>query len=239
MAPPKKPNPYQFNPTISYEPDNTPPNWRPVPDPTPLTTQQLMRELGALKEIMQTRMDGYDRAIALLQAFADRQPTVGELAEKLAASDMKAAETDKRYGAEFIKLSTIAVMMTDQQALALAATKESVSVAMSASEKAIVKAEMAAEKRFESLNEFRQQLADQQATFARSDLVNQRADALEKKIDEVARLGEARATDSRDRLTAIEGRGQAYSQGFAWIISIVGIVAGAAGAFMAVLFKAG
>ncbi len=45
------------------------------------------------------------------------------------------------------------------------AAKETIGVAMTAADKAIVKAEMATEKRFDSVNEFRQSLADQAAQF--------------------------------------------------------------------------
>ena len=36
--------------------------WQPVPDPTKLTTEQLRRELATLREIIETRLDGMDRA---------------------------------------------------------------------------------------------------------------------------------------------------------------------------------
>jgi hypothetical protein len=36
--------------------------WMPVPDPTKLTTEQLRRELATLREIIETRLDGMDRA---------------------------------------------------------------------------------------------------------------------------------------------------------------------------------
>jgi hypothetical protein len=39
--------------------------WRPVPDPTTLTTDQLRRELATLREILETRLDAMDRATAL------------------------------------------------------------------------------------------------------------------------------------------------------------------------------
>lgn len=48
----------------------------PVPDPTVLTTQQLLREIGLSREIIETRLNGMDKAIELLQAATDRQPTV-------------------------------------------------------------------------------------------------------------------------------------------------------------------
>ncbi len=39
--------------------------WTPVPDPTRLTTEQLRRELATLREIIETRLDGMDRATEL------------------------------------------------------------------------------------------------------------------------------------------------------------------------------
>lgn len=50
-------------------------NSRPVPDPTLLTTQQLLREMGNLKEVIFTRLDGMDRAILLFQENLTRVPT--------------------------------------------------------------------------------------------------------------------------------------------------------------------
>jgi hypothetical protein len=49
---------------------------RPVPDPTLLTTQQLLREVATSREIIETRLDAMDKAIELLQRGADRSPSV-------------------------------------------------------------------------------------------------------------------------------------------------------------------
>src|ERR1035437_7368139 len=49
--------------------------------------------------------------------------------------------------------------------VALEAAKEAVSAALLAADRAISKSESASERRFESVNEFRAQLADQAATF--------------------------------------------------------------------------
>ena len=51
-------------------------DWRPVPDPTALTTDQLRRELSALREIITARLDGYDRATEVLSETVNRTPTV-------------------------------------------------------------------------------------------------------------------------------------------------------------------
>jgi len=52
----------------------------PVPDPTLLTTQQLIREMASLRELLETRLDGMDKAIMLIQAQADRIPSSTDIA---------------------------------------------------------------------------------------------------------------------------------------------------------------
>jgi hypothetical protein len=47
---------------------------RPSPDPTVLTSQQLFRELLSLRTILETRLDGMDKALFLLQRILDRIP---------------------------------------------------------------------------------------------------------------------------------------------------------------------
>jgi hypothetical protein len=62
--------------------------------------------------------------------------------------------------------------------------KEGVS-AMASAEKAILKAETATEKRFDSVNEFRQAMRDQQETFASKSETNMRLEDLSKRLDRV------------------------------------------------------
>lgn len=50
--------------------------WRPFPDPTLLTTQQLLRELASLRELFDARLGGMDRATVLLSETVNRTPTV-------------------------------------------------------------------------------------------------------------------------------------------------------------------
>ena len=45
----------------------------PVPDPTTLTTEQLRREITALREILETRFAGLEKVLALAQAHLDTQ----------------------------------------------------------------------------------------------------------------------------------------------------------------------
>ena len=48
------------------------PDWRPVPDPTLLTTQQLLRELAALRELLETRINALDRLLSRRMDDADK-----------------------------------------------------------------------------------------------------------------------------------------------------------------------
>src|SRR5437773_9475774 len=48
----------------------------PVPDPTTLTTQQLVRELFLLREIIDTRIEGMEKSIVALQNAGHSIPTI-------------------------------------------------------------------------------------------------------------------------------------------------------------------
>jgi choline dehydrogenase-like flavoprotein len=65
------------------------------------------------------------------------------------------------------------------------AAKEGVNAAMASAEKAILKAETATEKRFDSVNEFRQAMRDQQENFANKSETNMRLEDLAKRLDRV------------------------------------------------------
>jgi hypothetical protein len=79
---------------------------------------------------------------------------VARLSERMAGLDRQLADADKLTEARFVASRTL----VDSQA-------EKVALALAAADKAVSKAEMATEKRFEAVNEFRGQLADQTRTF--------------------------------------------------------------------------
>lgn len=83
-----------------------------------------------------------------------------------------------------------------------------------AAEKAVTKAETASEKRFEGVNEFRAQLADQQGTFMPRAEANARIDALTDKIN-----------DAVSRLDVNQGKGTGTQQSWGVLIGAVGLIA--------------
>jgi hypothetical protein len=180
----------------SFADEDDPVGWRPIPDPTILTTQQIHRELGALRDILEARLEASDKAIVLLQNIANRQPTVGEVV----------AEMRGRFGA-------IEVELVEREKRFLRITEDSnraVDAALITAKEAVNKSEANVTKTIDGI----------------STLIASGAKSQDDKVN-----------DLRDRVTAIEGRGQAYSQGFGWIATAVGIVAAVVGAIVAVFFK--
>lgn len=91
------------------------------------------------------------------------------------------------------------------------AAKESAKIALDAAKDATTKAATAYDKRFDSVNEFRNAMKDQQATYADKEQTERRLSALE---------------SSRDRSTG-------KSEGVAWIERAVLVVVAIAGAYFA------
>ena len=72
----------------------------PRQDPTALTTDQLRRELSALREIITARLDGYDTATALLSETVNRTPTViqTEITHVRELTDGKLTSVQQQFG---------------------------------------------------------------------------------------------------------------------------------------------
>lgn len=95
-------------------------------------------------------------------------------------------------------------------AAALLAAKEAVTAALTAAKEAVDKAERAADKRFESVNEFRAQLADQASTFISRELADSQFDELRKQMTSVTARVDTAA--GRDQGSNIEHRLQGASR---------------------------
>jgi hypothetical protein len=67
----------------------------------------------------------------------------------------------------------------------IVSTEKSVTIAMAAADKAVTKAEVATEKRFDSVNEFRNAMKDQQNTFANRTETEFRLNAIDHAIEKI------------------------------------------------------
>jgi len=105
-----------------------PPSWRPVPDPTELTTRALYREVAALRELIEERISSADGLVIEKFLSVDRQLDLVERQRVEQKSDTKAAVD-----------------------AALTAQKEAVREQTLASEKAIQKSETSTTKQLEQI----------------------------------------------------------------------------------------
>ena len=97
--------------------------------------------------------------------------------------------------------------------------------ALVAMKEAVIKAEAAAERRFESINEFRGQLADQAGTFVgRNEYLAQHAALAEKLDTETLRIG-GTITELTRRMDRTSGSSAGKNAMYGWIIAGVGMLA--------------
>jgi hypothetical protein len=157
-----------------------PADWRPVPDPTTLTTEQLRRELSALREILTARLDGMDRATSLLSETVNRTPTViqTEISHVRELVEEKFSSVDQRFDERDVRTDQAAKASKEALDAALLAAKELVSQQNEANAAAADKAE--------------------QSTIKQIDQIGIRIDTMQKALDD-------RLTELKERIDRGEG----------------------------------
>lgn len=154
----------------------------PIPDPTQLTVQMMAREMGALKEIIFTRLDAMDRAIVLFNDGITRVPT---------DTDKQISHLKELHDEKFASIQTqfserdVRVEQTARD------TKVAVDAALQAAEKAVEKQNEAF-----SLSINKSEAATLKQIDGQAQLIQSATEALNSKIDDI-----------KDRLTRIEGAG--------------------------------
>lgn len=175
---------------------------RPVPDPTVLTTQQLYREIAALRELFETRFTEYDKAITILQTTTGRSPTPGEI--DLDLTNFKVLVNQKFEGVkDTIDQRDIRLGQAEQ------AAKDAVTTAFTGSEKAVAAALQAAKEAVGAQSESfdrattKAELATTKLLDALSVQIGASARGLDDKIDALKEL----INKLEQRVTTIESRG--------------------------------
>jgi len=156
---------------------------RPIPDPTVLTTQQLLRELAWLREVLETRLNGMDKAIELLQKTTDMAPA--RMDEKIKAAisvhDQRFESIVQQFSERDVRGETSKRDSKDALDAALAAQKEAAEKQAVAFGQSVAKSESSTDKRIDQI----------------STLVSATAAALEGKV-----------ADVKERVGRIEARGE-------------------------------
>jgi hypothetical protein len=126
---------------------------RPIPDPTALTTAQLRRELASLREVVEARLDGMDRATELLSEGVNRTPT--EIEKQIKHLRELNEEKFQSVALQFVErdVRTAQASTANGQALnaALQAAKELVTAQGEASAAAAVKSETSFTKQIDQI----------------------------------------------------------------------------------------
>ena len=200
----------------------------PVPDPSLMTTRQLQREIFNLRELLETklgsgsasndlirtvietRLDGMDKAIKLLQDSADKFPA--RIDEKITSlrevHEQKFAALSDTHGERFSSIQTqfkerdVRAEQTSKDSkvavdAALQAAKEAVGEQNKSSALAIAKSEASTVKQI-----------DQQAV-----LITAMSKSFDDKID-----------DLKERLTRAEGKGTGLNQGWGYLVAAIGVI---------------
>lgn len=168
----------------------------PRPDPTTLTTQQLEKAIASVREILETRLDAYDKAIQLLEAEKEKLPSL--IAESVA--HLKTWHNEKFEGVaqRFTSLETqtdkIAALNQTAIAAALLAAKELVGIQNTSNTNAIDKSSAAFTKQIENIVE----------------LIRTNTKSTDDKYN-----------DLKDRLTALESSKKGTNEGIGMIGSIM------------------
>lgn len=159
------------------------------------------------------------------QRFQNQEQAI---AAALAASQAVLIEHDKRYEQRFQGQENnvgLALSRVDKEFHEhIQQVRTETQAALEAAEKAIAKAETATDKRFESVNEFRAQLADQAGRFMPRDESINRHDATADKISDLDRRQRADIALVNSRLDLAAGAGAGVDRSrqiIAWAIAAV------------------
>jgi hypothetical protein len=106
-----------------------------------------------------------------------------------------------------------------------AAQDKAIMAAMAAAERAVGKSEIATEKRFDAVNEFRAQLSDQAATFLPRAEFDRVTTAITEKIDASNKTFSERLDDLRASRDTTSGKSAGMNAGWALLIGLAGVIA--------------
>ncbi len=121
--------------------------------------------------------------------------------------------------------------------IAFLSQKEAVTAALAAADRAVIKAELASEKRFESVNEFRSTLADQQRTLMPRAEAEAIVKGLDSKLDSMSKVltekieGLARAQVSNAALR------EGAKDGWQYAVAVIGLLFTVLGIFTFVMSR--
>lgn len=194
------------------------------------------KALSACKELLIERCNRIEQALDLMVKSLQDQLTKGLAAEQKAtalalvsvekATQLSQQTADRAVAkaeaaADKVHLQNMIDALESNFEGQILAAKEALAAALASMEKAVVKAETATEKRFESVNEFRAQQTDLMARFM---------PRLE--VEVWSRSNAEKISDVASRMDRLEGRSGGMAAGWGIIVSVVVVASTLLGAVM-------
>jgi uncharacterized coiled-coil protein SlyX len=168
----------------------------PIPDPSSLTTEQLRREISALRDALETRLNAMDKATELLNENVTRVPTETDkqIAHLKELHDEKFSSIQTQFDERDVRTEQAAIATKIAVDAALSAQKESAAAQYAGLVAAINKSEAATTKQIDTILA---QLTN--SAKATDDKIASNAKAVDDKI-----ASTAKSTD--DKIAVINGR---------------------------------
>ncbi len=216
-----------------------PPSWRPVPDPTSLTTAALEREVAAVREVIEEKIGGLT---ALLSTqLGDVRVRIDEQRHYY---DAVLTERDNRYEERFAasQVAVSAAFVASEKAVAAAfearekaiaaafeASEKAVAAAFESADRAITKAEISIEKRadatYVALGELQRLLG---ALMPRAEAEGRFASGSQS-VSELRKNYDASLATLTERVKGLEsirtGKAETQFDMRAWMVALVGVIA--------------
>jgi tetrahydromethanopterin S-methyltransferase subunit B len=206
----------------------------PRPDPTLLTTQQLLREIAALKELLEARVETPEKLLVLFNETVDRierhaEGSIKSLQELMFSTfktvDEKFSGIDKRFQLGEIQTEKAARDVKSAVDAAFAASKEAVSEQNKSNALSNAKSETAVTKQIDQLAE----------------ILRTMTKGIDDKIETVKKGIDDKIDDLKERMTRVEGRDEGSTRKVVehqasgnYAAAIIGVVVGVVGVLVAI-----
>ncbi len=170
---------WQAEHAMNPDPNSRPSGSTPVPDPTILTTQQLVAAIAAVREIIETRLDAMDTATNLNKMATDKIPHL--IGEKVSA-------LEKLHDEKFDGVEKQFVERDERQTVTSELNHKALDAALQAAKEAAGKTELS----------FTKQIADLTGQFnTQNEAMNVRVNDVKARLDR----GEGTTVESRETQT--------------------------------------
>lgn len=198
-------------------------DFRPVPDPTRLTAiaveaakDDLRREIGAAREVLQARLDAMDKAIVLLQTILDRMlPLAQAQVDHLQHLMNQRFDTHEQ---RFLGVTTSFAERDVRTEQSSHATKLAIDAALQAQKEAVAAQNAHIAQALGRIEATGQKQIEQLVTLLQTSI----------------QAAEGKISDLKDRLTSIEGRSAGIGASWGVVAAFIGFTIGAIGVVTAI-----